>query len=96
MLLINPFDFNLFIDRKRITKSLIEIRILSRITKNVYEILHDRINLFSNVILNFDIYSAKNVYSNGLKFVRRIVEISEIRKFEYRLAVEFVLTISGF
>lgn len=96
MLLINPFDFNLFIDRKRITKSLIEIRILSRITKNVYEILHDRINLFSNVILNFDIYSAKHVYSNGLKFVRRIVEISEIRKFEYRLAVESVLTISGF
>lgn len=62
----------------------------------MYEILHDRINLFSNVILNFDIYSAKNVYSNGLKFVRRIVEISEIRKFEYRLAVESVLTISGF
>lgn len=42
------------------------------------EILHDRINLFSYVILNCDIYSAKNVYSNELKFVRCIVGISEI------------------
>lgn len=35
----------------------------------MYEILHDRINLFSNVIFNFDIYSAK----------KRIFEWVEIR-----------------
>lgn len=96
MLLINLFDFNLSIDRKRITKSLIEILIHSRITKNMDEILHDRINLFSYVILNFDIFLQKNVYSNRLKFGRCIVGICEIRKFEYRLTVESVLTISGF